>query len=108
MTSMQKRRAVLLSRLAELDERLHRIESELEEQPDPDWDDMAIEREGDEVMQQLGLSGQGEILRIRAALKRLREGSYGLCTRCDDIITAERLDVLPDTPLCKNCAAELG
>jgi RNA polymerase-binding transcription factor DksA len=66
---------------------------------------MAIERESDEVLERLGQSGQGEIVRIRAALKRLREGKYGICARCGDDISEARLDVLPDAPLCKTCAA---
>ncbi len=105
MQSNSKYRAMLLSRLAELDQRLHHIEAELDEPNSKDWEELAVEREGDEVLEQLGHSGQAEIARIRAALQRLRDGSYGECARCGERISAERLDVLPDTPLCKSCAA---
>jgi len=105
MPTDKKYRAALLSRLAELDTRLHRIESELDEPNSKDWEDSAIENEGDEVLEQLGESGQQEIARIRAALKRLRDGTYGICARCGDPISPERLEVLPDTPLCRTCAA---
>ncbi|GAA6162687.1 TraR/DksA C4-type zinc finger protein [Pelagimonas sp. KU-00592-HH] len=105
MTDVTTRKKALLKRLSELDERLHLIEEELDAPNSKDWEEMAVEREGDEVLEQLGQSGQDEILRIRAALKRIRDGEYGICVRCGDDISAERLDVLPDAPLCKNCAA---
>jgi len=105
MIKMEKYKAMLLQRLSELDSRLHNIEAELDEPPPKDWEESAVEREGDEVLEQLGQSGQEEIARIQAALQRIREGTYGECVRCGEEISAERLDVLPDTPFCKNCAA---
>lgn len=94
----------LLKRLSELDTRLHEIEDALDDPRSKDWEESAVEREGDEVLESLGLSGQQEIARIRAALGRLRDGSYGACVKCGDDISKERLDLLPDTPFCKNCA----
>lgn len=107
MKDTTKYRRALLARLGELDSRLHQIEAELDEPNSKDWEELAVEREGDEVLEQLGQSGQEEIARIRAALQRLREGTYGDCARCGDEISIERLDVLPDTPLCKTCAASV-
>jgi len=98
-------RQALLTRLSELDSRLHQIEAELDEPHSKDWEELAVEREGDEVLEQLGQSGQEEIARIRAALERMRHGAYGDCARCGDPISEDRLAVLPDTPLCKSCAA---
>lgn len=98
-------RQVLLSRLAELDSRLHEIEAELDAPHSNDWEDLATEREGDEVLEKLGLTGQAEIIRIRAALQRLRDGEYGICVSCGNTILNERLDTLPETPLCRHCAA---
>lgn len=108
MTDIAARRNALLKRLSELDSRLHAIEAELDAPHSKDWEELAVEREGDEVLEQLGQSGQDEILRIRAALQRIRDEEYGFCTRCGAEISAERLDVLPDTPLCRNCAAEVS
>ncbi len=101
MIDTKARKKALMARLAELDTRLHEIEDELDNPPSKDWEEAAVEREDDEVLEQLGQSGQDEILRIRAALKRIRDGEYGICVRCGDDIAPERLDVLPDTPLCK-------
>ena len=38
------------------------------------------------------------------ALRRLEEGSYGVCTGCDDPIPFERLLVMPETSSCSACA----
>lgn len=108
MATVEARKAGLLKRLGELDTRLHTIEDQLDVPHSKDWEEDATEREGDEVLEQLGHSGQDEILRIRAALQRIREGEYGYCARCGEDIAQERLDVLPDTPLCKNCASAVA
>jgi RNA polymerase-binding transcription factor DksA len=105
MQGTAKYRDVLLARLEELDKRLHRIESELDEEKAPDFADAAIEREGEEVLERLGRGGQEEIARIRAALARIREGNFGICMQCGEQISAERLEILPETPLCRHCAA---
>lgn len=98
-------RKALMDRLAELDSRLHRIEADLDAPHSKDWEESAVEREGDEVLEQLGQSGEAEIARIRAALQRMRDGTYGECARCGEEIATARLETLPDTPLCRDCAA---
>ncbi|MDT8328707.1 MAG: TraR/DksA C4-type zinc finger protein [Roseovarius sp.] len=108
MIDTQKYRAALMARLGELDTRLHAIEGALDSPKSKDWDEMATEREDDEVLEHLGQSGQDEIARIRAALGRIRDRSYGICTACGEQIAPERLDILPETPLCRICAAKAG
>ena len=93
MTDIKTRKAALLKRLSELDSRLHSIEAELDVPVSKDWEESAVEREDDEVLEQLGQSGQDEILRIRAALQRIRDEEYGFCARCGEDILPERLDV---------------
>jgi DnaK suppressor protein len=44
------------------------------------------------------------ILRIRAALKRLDADEYGRCVRCGDAINPKRLELDPATALCIACA----
>lgn len=98
-------RAALMRRLRQLDTRLHAIEDALDAPRSRDWEEAATEREGDEVLERLGQSGEAEIARIRAALGRIRDGSYGICAGCGERIARERLDILPETPLCRQCAA---
>jgi len=41
---------------------------------------------------------------IKKALKRLDEGTYGICEVCGKQIEEGRLEVLPYTTLCSRCA----
>lgn len=107
MTDLKKREEQLNVRLAELDSRLQRIGDHLEQAPDPDWEENATESEMDEVLEELGQAGTNEVLAIKAALKRIKDGSFGVCVRCGNDISEERLDVLPHTPICRTCAHEI-
>lgn len=94
----------LLNRLRELGVRLDGIEEALEAPHSKDWEEAAVEREDEEVLERLGESGQAEIVRIRAALARLANGEYGFCAKCGEEIAESRLSLLPDAPLCVKCA----
>ncbi|MEZ5887378.1 MAG: TraR/DksA C4-type zinc finger protein [Paracoccaceae bacterium] len=104
-TSHDTRRAQLTGRRSFLMKRLNRIESELDEHEAKDFEEMATEREGDEVLEDLGHSAQHELRMIEAALKRMEEGEYGYCTTCGSEIDAQRLDLIPATPFCATCAS---
>jgi len=41
---------------------------------------------------------------IDAALARINDGSYGRCTACGKPIAEERLEALPYTSVCRDCA----
>lgn len=97
-------RKKLEQRLAYLENRLENIEDQLDDPRSADWEENATESEGDEVMEELGLSGLTEIKAIKAALKRLDAGTFGECVKCGEQISVERLDTLPHTPFCRNCA----
>ncbi len=105
MTTVTERRKALETRLAELGGRLRSIEAELDQPADRDWEEAAIEREDDEVLESMGEAGLHEIEMIRAALDRIEAGEYGYCVKCGEKISEERLDVLPATPFCRNCAS---
>jgi RNA polymerase-binding protein DksA len=40
---------------------------------------------------------------IDAALKRIEDGTYGICTNCGEPIGAERLEAVPWTTQCIDC-----
>ncbi len=42
--------------------------------------------------------------KLRQALERLEDGTYGMCEQCGRPIHPDRLAVLPDTTLCMACA----
>lgn len=104
MKSLQDRKTDLIARRAELVARIAEVEQELESHHDPDWEDSATEREGDEVLERQGLHASAEIVKIDAALRRVEAGEYGFCVRCGEAIGEARLDVLPWTPFCQTCA----
>ena len=99
------RKAALEKRLVELGVRLEAIEEELDSQQNRDWEELATEREGDEVLEATGNAGLAEITQIRAALGRIADGTYGTCARCGEPIAEARLDLLPWTPHCRSCAS---
>lgn len=97
-------RTRLLDRLQELDTRLQGIEVVLDEPADADDEERATEREGDEVLEGLGNAGLQEINLIKHALTRIDNDTYGICTACGEDISEKRLDLLPHTPMCRDCA----
>ena len=103
-TTPEARRAQLETRLADLTARMTGIEGALDAPPSQDWEDQATEREDDEVLESMGHSAEAEVRRIRAALDRLDAGTYGQCVRCGGDIDDARLDLLPATPFCRECA----
>ena len=104
MIPLDERKDQLLTRLGELRSRLARIDDQLDQPHSTMFAEAAIEREGDEVLEDLGASGLQEIRMIEAALGRMDRGEYGICVECGDPISEERLNVLPATPKCRNCA----
>src|SRR5574343_737375 len=105
MTPVGVRKQALEARLAQLQGRLAGIEAELDSHDEKDWEELAVEREGDEVLESLGQGGQAEIRMIEAALARIASGEYGACAKCGAEIGEARLDAVPYTPFCKECAA---
>lgn len=94
----------LEARKAELERRLGRIEADLDETPNPDVAERATEREGDEVLEDLGRAGLAELRMIEAALARIADGEYGVCVNCGEAIAPARLDLVPHASRCRNCA----
>ena len=105
MTPTDDKTSRLTARLAVLQARLDVIGRELVGHDTKDWGDLALERESDEVLEELGLSGHQEIRMIKAALARIDSGNFGICTKCGNDISAERLNAVPFTPFCRSCAA---
>ena len=105
MTTIATRKAQLEARRADLLARIGGIKQELDSHLDKDWEELATQREGDEVLEGMGSEAQTELRAIAAALARVQSGEYGICQKCGREISEARLDVLPYTPFCKECAA---
>ena len=49
---------------------------------------------------------RAELEAIEEALGRLESGTYGLCEDCGQPIEPRRLEIMPETPLCRNCQSQ--
>ena len=49
---------------------------------------------------------KGKLNEIDAALYRIENGTYGVCEQCNQNISEDRLDILPETNLCNSCAKQ--
>ncbi len=101
--NIENQKQILLARRNEITKHLNEVEDQLDDTPPADWEDRASERQGDEVLEALGNTEAAEIKQIDAALGRIEAGTYGVCAKCGEAISDERLALLPATPLCKNC-----
>lgn len=104
MTQYDNIRSALQQKLEGLQQRIGKIERNLRKTPEADSEEQALERENDEVLEQLDTNGRHEIEMIEAALTRISAGTYGVCTQCGEIIASQRLAALPYTTACIKCA----
>jgi DnaK suppressor protein len=56
-----------------------------------------------ETAQSLSLHARGLLAQIEDALRRMDEGTYGICTGCGRRIDFERLEALPYAVQCAEC-----
>ncbi|WP_425467502.1 TraR/DksA family transcriptional regulator [Rhizobium glycinendophyticum] len=96
---------MLKARKAEIENRLTKIDTDLSQLKSADSAERAVESENDEVLEEFGQVGEGELRGIDAALDRLHAGTFGTCVSCGEPISVERLQAVPHTPFCKDCAA---
>ena len=95
--SLEERRAALGEKLVEIGQVLRALGN-------PDAEERASEREGDEVLEGLETSHLAEVAQIDRALDRIRDGSYGKCESCGKAINKKRLESLPYAVTCITCA----
>jgi RNA polymerase-binding protein DksA len=105
----KKIKATLEARQVDLKDRQERVSKHTRHRETPlpaDFAEQAIELENGETLVALDQELSAEITRIDKALIRLESGNYFNCQSCGEPIGAARLDALPDTPLCIDCANE--
>ena len=96
----------LQERLAELLQRVGKIEGDLRSAHDRDWPERATELQNDEVLEGLDEMSLREVRHIRGALKHIAEGRYGFCARCGQPISGARLTAVPTAVTCVQCARQ--
>lgn len=108
MSDENRFRQILLDLKADLTRRIQAIDRDIRhEGMSADWSEQASERENDEVLESLGSNSEKELQMINYALKRIEEGSYFYCDRCGEEIPEARLELLPFTPHCVDCAEKI-
>jgi DnaK suppressor protein len=55
----------------------------------------------------IGERETARLIELEAALKRLNQGTYGMCTVCGGPILEARLDAMPETAHCMACQQQL-
>ena len=94
----------LESRLVELTGQVSEIDSELHKQLPADWEEQATQLENQDALEGIEKSKLQEIGQIREALRRIAQGSYGVCIKCGEAIDPKRLAALPTATRCISCA----
>ena len=89
-------------------ERTHRHIYQKDEPVSAKFSEQVKERENDELVQALEAEGQQELILIGHALQRLADGTYGQCLGCGEEIPAARLEAVPYTENCIECASKLA
>ncbi|WP_448584957.1 acyl-CoA dehydrogenase family protein [Thermaurantiacus sp.] len=105
MTKFDDIRRELLARYRELGGDVERLDRLTTAPLDADWEEQANEIEEIETLEALESAKLREMAAIRAALRRIAEGQYGICENCGAEIPAGRLAVMPTAVRCVACAA---
>ncbi|MEZ4518128.1 MAG: TraR/DksA C4-type zinc finger protein [Chloroflexota bacterium] len=72
----------------------------------PDRSDLADEYAERERDLALSVIEHEQVAQIEAALRRIDEGTYGICLSCGEPIAPGRLEVLPYATLCIRCQSK--
>lgn len=106
----------LLARARELDEQLARLDRDedsiradradatADDEHDPEGSTLSGEWQRIDALRR---SAQSERREVDAALRRLEEGTYGICASCGLPIPAARLEARPAATLCVACASRI-
>ncbi len=100
-------RSRLTARRSELAQRLGRVDRDLRHQTAPlsaDFEEQAVERTNDDVLDAISVAVREELEQIDTALVRLAAGQYGRCAVCGAGIEPARLGAVPYTVTCSHCA----
>ena len=104
---MSSRKSELETLKAELQARLARYEAHQNREAgalDKDFEEQAAQTQNDEVVDSLEVETRAELVQIAHALERIDSGAGDECEKCGEQIDPRRLQVLPYTTVCVDCA----
>lgn len=101
---LQKIKTRLIERKDELEERLRRLSTEkVSDDHVQDPGDQALTSTMEDLRSSLQDTEWQEYKRIRQALQKIEEGTYGVCIDCGGDITEKRLKSYPNAARCLAC-----
>ena len=105
MTDQAALRAQLEQLRDELTARIEGIKADKSGGLDADSKEQAQQLENRDVLNALAAEGADELAHVKAALRRLDEGTYGTCDECGSEIDSRRLEARPYAARCIVCAS---
>ncbi len=88
-----------------LDQAHETLENEMVLSADDRFDE--VDQASSEYMQAFSFRLRGRerhlLSKIELALRKIDEGSYGVCEECEEPISTKRLEARPEAPLCIQC-----
>jgi DnaK suppressor protein len=75
--------------------------------PAPDITDGAAQAYNLQLMLELGEQDWQKLKKVDDALNKIKNGSYGTCSECEQPIPEARLEVVPFAEYCVNCMNEI-
>ena len=101
--NLENQRLEILRSLKQLEEETRSLEIDSTQ----DTADLCVSSMSKEALFQQSSQRRTVLRRIEAALRRIDDGSFGVCVNCGNDIRARRLLALPWTQFCLQCQEEL-
>jgi DnaK suppressor protein len=76
-------------------------------EPVADITDDAARIYSSQLLTNLGEQGWEKLKQVDEALDKIKDGTYGICSTCDQPIPEARLDVLPFAKFCVECLSKI-
>lgn len=93
----------------EITNRIQKIDADKTRTSGPlsaDSGEQVVELENNEVIDGIDDLSRNELDEIRAALKKIADGTYGMCEACQKPIPIDRLEAIPNAARCIQCEEE--
>lgn len=100
-TKLKKFEQLFLARRQEL---MDRVEQQKALAPEGDDIDQAQAKNLNEINEKLSQRDIEQLRKVNQAIKRILEGTFGICEECEEEIGEKRLLAKPDTNVCISCA----
>lgn len=100
-------RQLLLDRKRRLTGELNSIVEDVVNDLHPPNEPLEVPSEALDKTLVLQATEEGLLDHVRNALERIDDGSYGTCSKCGQAIPSGRLQAIPYTPWCVECARKM-